>query len=243
MANLVTATNVLAGATPANAVYAGSSLVWTRAGGASTGPRNTFMGITSGTAVTTGNSGGTSGDAFASVTGTMVCQSSADLTTAYDRGVVATLASSSASYVSWSVGTSTKGYIRAYVRLPSLPTATLRPLRGVSGATVKWEVRISTTGQIITGRQDGGSLQQSAVGAISPGVIYRFEMGVDGTTSDLRVYAGESTSSPIAMTNLSSYDSGSWDAVRFGAMTSSAISIAVDLAAFGYSPDGFIGPA
>lgn len=204
---------------------------------------NGFTGIANLAAVTTGNSGGVSGSPFDAVFGSMIGSTAANLTTAYDRGVSAALSASSASYVSWNVGTTTTGYFRMYVRFNSMPPVTVRPLRAIQGGLVKWELRISTTGQIITGRQDGGSLQQSAVGAITTGVTYRFEMGVNGTDSDLRAYIGEDTTSPIAMTTLSPYDSGAWNLVRLGIFTSSAQTYALDEAGFAYSPETWIGPA
>lgn len=205
---------------------------------------NSSIGLADATVVTTGNSGGLSGYAWQQVVNTSTVKTTANAATAYDRGLEIATTAQSGAYVGWAPASGmTTGFFRVYVRLPSMPGATLRPFRATTTAgTVQWEVRISTAGQVIMGRQDGASLIQTATGVITTNTVYRIEASVVGTTPDLRIFVGEDESSPIGITNLNPYNSGAWDRVRFGAEFSSAQTYTIQSAAQAYSLLDWIGP-
>ena len=198
---------------------------------------NSLTGISSGTAITTGNSGGTSGTAFNAVAGSVTVNTSADLTAAYDRGFIAALSTSSASYVAWTTTTQTEGYIRFYFRVAGTPPATVRLARGYSGSTIRWEVRLTTGLVVMMTKEDGNTVAQTA-SAISTNTIYRVEVGLTGSGADLHVYAGEGTSELSNTDFDTAYVSGTWSQVRFGAMTSANQTYSVDLAGLGWRDTG-----
>lgn len=224
-------------------LYTGSTLMseWTAT---FSGLRNSFIGITSGTAITTGNSGSTSGDAFSAVSGDVVVNTSADLTTAYDRGLVATLTASQNSYVSWShADYSSSGYIRCYVRRSATPGVTQRVARGFSGGTNTWEVRWQADGQIILANVVSGEWIKSVAGATALNTIYRIEAHLTTTDAELRVYPGESGTALTEVDQPGVPQAGAWDSTRFGLMTTSSQTMSIEVAAVAISNSDWIGQA
>lgn len=224
-------------------LYTGSTLMseWTAV---FVGKLNSFIGVTSGTAVTTGNSGATSGDAFDAVAGDVVVNTTADLTAAYDRGLVATLTASQNSYVSWShADYSSSGYIRCYVRRAATPGVIQRVARGFSGATNIWEVRWQGDGQIILANVVSGEWISSVAGATALNTVYRIEAHFAGATAELRVYPGESGTAMTTTDQPGVPEAGAWDSTRFGLMTTSAQTMSVDVAAVAIGTSDWIGPA
>lgn len=199
---------------------------------------NTLTGIADSVAVTTGNSGSSSGDAFSSVVGTApTVKTSANLTSAYDRGMEAAVAGATDSFVQWEFpsGDTTKGFVRLYVRIASLPPSTLYLARGVnSGGSVRWDLRITTTGQVVLANAGGGWIDQTAAGVIATGTVYRLEASIDGYDGELRVYEGEGTT-PLSVTSVDDASNLGWDRVRVGAMFSAARTFTAELAAPAFS--------
>ena len=223
-------------------MYTGSTLMseWTAV---FTGKQNSFAGITSGDAITTGNSGGGSGDAFDAVTGAVTANTSADLTTAYDRGMVASLSGSQNSYVSWSHSDyASDGYVRCYVRRSATPGVTQRIARGYSGATNVWEIRWQADGQMILAN-DAGTWMSSVAGPTGLNTIYRVEAHLTASSGELRVYAGESTTSMTTTSQPGVPTAGAWDSTRFGLMTTSNQTMSIDLAAIAITTTDWMGPA
>lgn len=206
---------------------------------------NSFMGISSGTDVTLGNSGGDSGDAFDAVSGTVTVNTSADLTDAYDRGAIPTLSAATNAYVGWNV-TGTTHYIRRYFRASSLGAVTLRLARFMDGATVRAELRLGTAGEILLTREDGSWVYDLDVN-VSTSTIYRLEAYINTSTgaAGLRVFSGESTTELSTTTYWNDWTgTGSITQVRFGTMTTSTQTYsACDLAAVAYSDTDWLGPA
>ena len=208
------------------------------------GKRNSFVGIASGSIITTGNSGGASGDAFDAVTGSVVTNTSADLTEAYDRGMVASLSASQNSYVSWShADYAANGYIRCYVRRSVTPGVTQRVARGYSGATNIWEIRWQADGQIILANTVSGEWIQSVAGATALNTIYRVEAHLATTYGELHVYAGESVTAMTVTNQPGVPAAGTWDSTRFGLMTTSNQTMSVEVAAVAAATSGWIGTA
>lgn len=223
-------------------MYTGSTLMseWTAV---FTGKQNSFVGITSGDAITTGNSGSGSGDAFDAVTGTVTANTSADLTITYDRGMVASLGGSQNSYVSWSHSDyASDGYVRCYVRRSATPGVTQRVARGYSGGMNIWEIRWQADGQMVLAN-DAGTWLSSVAGATGLNTIYRIEAHLTTSGGELRVYAGESTTAMTTTPQPGVPAAGPWDSTRFGLMTTSNQTMSVDVAAVAVATSGWIGPA
>lgn len=240
MTLLNTAAGVYVGGVAAKKVYAGTQLVWAAEIPSTAGPRNSFMGIPSGTAVTTGNSGGVSGTAFDVVSGSCVVNTSADLTDAYDRGVVVSLSASTASYMAWTVPDSVDSYGRLYLRVAALPSATVRLARGYSGGTIRWELRLSTAGKLMLTNEAGQTMVEST-GSLAAGTIYRVEWRPSSTSPQLRYNVGGVAGSLATTSYGNTVSTGTWTQVRIGQMVSSAQTYSLDMAALGVAPDGWIG--
>jgi hypothetical protein len=209
------------------------------------GLRNSFVGIPSGDVITFANSGGASGDAFPTIVGTPTANTSADLTTAYDRGMIAPVAASTATYVQWTHSDyAANGYFRFYMRRAAAPPATQRLMRGLNGATVLFEVRWQADGLVILANGNSGAWYSSVAGATGLNTVYRVEGFMFATGGELRVYAGESqtviaTATPVATAPVV----GAWDTSRFGLMHTAVQTDTVQLAAVAVSNTDWLGPA
>ena len=210
---------------------------------------NSFMGIASGTTITQGsggNSGGASGTFFDTVSGTVTADTAADITFAYDRGMLPVLSASTNSYVAWNLTSGSTGYFRFYFRVKALPVASIRVARGMNGATMEWEVRLTSTGYLGLYTAAGALLYQTQASAFATNTIYRVEVGVTASTGEMRVYAAESTT-PLTLDTFNSaptYATPAFTEVRFGLNTTAAQTISgVGLAALAYSDVDWIGPA
>lgn len=208
--------------------------------------RNSFIGIASGTAVTTGNSGGASGDAFTAVSGSVVCNTSADITRMYDRGAVVSVTAGTLSQVSWTLATpSTTVYVRRYFRAATPPGVTARLMRFTTadGNTLLGECRLTSTGQFLITGAAGQVVQQTATGVFAANTTYRLEVGLTAGVMTLRVYPGESVSAPVAVTSVNAYEGTAWGQVRFGIYFTSSQTWSCDMAAIGSSTSTWLGPA
>jgi hypothetical protein len=203
---------------------------------------NSFEGITSGTAVTDGNSGGASGDAFDAVAGTVVAQAGAAHIGSI--GLRASLAASTDSYCAWNVS-GTNHYVRTYFQVPPAgATHNMRLILGYTGATKNWEVRLTVTAHLLD-ILTGGSQRiflgaDGASGPLTPGDWYRAESRVHAGGAELRLYDAAGTL----------LDSGTWSGtptpgtqVRFGLNNSSNATQTVDEDAVGYSDTDWLGAA
>lgn len=162
---------------------------------------NSFDGGTAGTAITTGNSGGTSGDPFdtvsAAATGTITYSSTVvvgGLSGKFSTGGTAGLVYA---YWSTSFGSVTTGTpaARAYFQLPVLPASSTRlVLAANSAGTFCGEWRINSTGKLEQ-RNGSGVVQQTSSGSVTAGQTFRVETMVkviSGTAGQLecQLYLG-----------------------------------------------------
>jgi hypothetical protein len=185
---------------------------------ASPATSNTFDALGDGTAVTAGNSGGTNGQAFSAVTGTVVARTSAAFRGA--RGATFELAASQNSYVEW---TDTKQFFEVYYRPTTSgnPGYNIRLAKGVDGTgTMLWEVRHTTGGLIDV--MLGASQRFFSSAFMTAGSWYRLEWTVPvgtNTTIEMRIYLGDATTPLETLTRVSTPTA--WTAVRFGHMANS----------------------
>lgn len=207
--------------------------------------RNDLSGIADSTAITTGNSGGASGDAFDEVSGTPTVYTSADITDASDRGFRADLASDTEEYVGWSITSATAGFVRFYVEAGTIQkgfTYRFCRLMAANGSTTRAECRLdSTNAHIVFSDEVGAHIARFE--ALVAATTYRVELDWTTGSPEMRVFEGESTTpltinavGPTAAVAEVSY-------VRFGAWTSAAQTVSdVELACPAWSDTDWLGP-
>ena len=178
----------------------------------------------------------------------------ADLTFAYDRGIVADASAGTNrdAMVEWLITAASDSYVRFYFKTPaSTPAGTVRVAKGYSSTTNKWEIRYLTSGILALVDSTSGTTQCQTQAALIADTVYRVEARINTTiaTCELRVYdTPEATSGPLATTNYSGTSTaitGTWDRVRFGMAAGSTLltGLSVKLAAPAFSDTGWIGPA
>lgn len=155
--------------------------------------QNTFEGhATSGIAITTGNSGGASGDAFdaTSVGAGSFLESAATGVVDGIRSMRINAAAAEVAYASWltSMGTKTEIWGRAYVALLALPTGSARMFTALNATTRGASLQIGTTGKIAL-VDAGNTVQATTTAALNVGGISRVEwhMVFNATTGLIEV--------------------------------------------------------
>ncbi|WP_030483277.1 hypothetical protein [Nocardioides aequoreus] len=209
--------------------------------------QNTFEGLTSGAAITPANSGGASGDAFDTVTGTVVAQSSAAL--ASGRGLSAAIASAMLSAVAWTVSGATQ-YVRIYFKTDTGSTTHNKRMviNGTPGSTsLGWDLR-----QIVSTERVGIATRNTT----------RFELGPTGVASgtlardtwyrlEARIVAGSSGTIEARLYDLAGtlLSQSSWtgqvDAVtsmQYGVANGTNTTSAIALDNLGWSDTDWLGP-
>lgn len=106
---------------------------------------NSANGGTSGTAVTTGNSGGASGDAFPGVVPTVVFDNAHYHTTSPGYKLTTGTTPSTSAQLEWSFASATTLYARSYVFIPSLPSASIALLAFTTGIAQKAVLLLDVT--------------------------------------------------------------------------------------------------
>ena len=205
---------------------------------------NGFEGLADETAITTGNSGGTSGTAFDHVLNVVADTARAAHGTVSCRP---TLAANSSGYVGW-LASGTTWYARAYMYLTSSPPANLIFMTPFSGATIRVMVRI------LTGRQvqitDSGFVSRGqSTTVLATGQWYRIEAQfVQGTSAaglcTVRIYSTPDGTTPTETITATSMTVAAWDRIRLGVdFSTSQTFSALWLDDVGISDTGWLGPA
>lgn len=171
---------------------------------------NSFEGSSDETTVTSGNSGGSSGNAFDSVsvgTGATVVYDNAQAALGSFSCRMGTTGTSSLAYVSWTLASVTTDYSRGYLRLTSLPSAAAQPvLRYLSGGSQSFRVNVKSAGTIEV-RDAGNSVVGTTTAAISAGQFWRMEIRtvLSATVGqvELRYFASPNGTTPTETLNLS----------------------------------------
>lgn len=202
---------------------------------------NSFEGGSDGTTVTTGNSGGSSGDAFGNVTidsGNALTYSSSSPAHGSLGALVSTGVASGSSYVAWTSGipgTSATVWARAYHRFPAWPSADVNVLRILSSSNaIMGSVRIKSTGKVDL-LYGTGTLGATSTATIPTGASFRIEVMVAaGTTTgamSIRLYLtsadGTTADETLSVTNI---NAGSANPVR---MRAGVVSNLANVSTFG----------
>lgn len=212
---------------------------------------NSFEGGSAGTTVTTGNSGGTSGDAWtltASVAGGTYTFSGTGAAHGALAGAVTTAGTGGAERRGWSVNAGdTPGvqFFRFYID-PANITGTVSPLRGMNVGSGGQRFRIQVTAAGVVTLHNGANTAIWTSSALAAGTQWRIEASVTGSTSGdarVRIYAADATTT--------SQDSGVLAAQAFGGpirevwfgQTNAATNVALKLDDVGWSDVDWLGPA
>jgi hypothetical protein len=223
------------------------------------GKKNGLQGYTNGATITPATSGGASGDAFQTVSGTApyntanysapVASTAADLTTAYSAlGAVHTLTNQRYSQMEWTHSNyvnSTGAYFRIYGRRTAAPPATQYLITGWDSgnlAAAIWSLRWQAGGNVLLSNAAGATVAQIQTVATSLNTIYRFEAFINNSIGSVRVFLGNSTTPLGTLETYVAPDATNWDSTRFGLLTSSNQTDTLQTAAYGLSTSDWLGP-
>lgn len=154
--------------------------------------KNSFSGGTSGSTITTGNSGGASGDAFNFVFDSANATYSTTNATGSRAPMVAKLTGNPS--LSWNLTLSARtAYVRAYVYLTGYPSADLNVIELDQSINIAAYVRITTTGTVCISTAGTVVTGTTTPSAIPLNQWVRLEAQITGATSttgtcELRVY-------------------------------------------------------
>lgn len=207
---------------------------------------NSAEGGTSGATVTTGNSGGASGDAWSGVAinaGAVTYDNTRAHTGALSYKIVG--ATSGNNHLAWSLGTVTEAWGRVYLYLTGLPAANLGVIRLRSGSAQAARIDI-TTGGLIQLRNAADATIATGATAVATGQWVRLEWhviaGTTGATLECRLY-GDAASTTITETvsNTAAVLTANVTDVNYGAVASNPANT-LWLDDLGASTSGWMGP-
>lgn len=195
---------------------------------------NSFEGGTDEANITTGNSGGASGDAFDSVsigTGATVVYDNAQAAHGSNSARIATTGTSSLAYVAYTLASVTSDISRAYIRLTSLPAVVQILTRYMSGANQGLRVNVKAAGTLEV-RDAGNTVVGTTTSAVTPGQFWRYELqpgfGAGAGTCVLRLYTDPDSDTITDSLNLSGLTlTANATEVRFGVGAAAANMAAV----------------
>lgn len=219
------------------------SLNWTAEGGAEN------------VTLTTGNSGGASGDAWDTVvTGANATQQyKADVVLNGKRCITQfTGASSVSCYAQWTAKIAarwpagmTTNYGRCYLRISAIPAVdtTFVEMSDAAGTTNRGNIRVRSTGAVRLRNAANGTVVTSAT-ILSVNTVYRIEWRVDGSATgawELKIFLGESTSALESLSGTANFG-GVIGTYRFGFVANVANSIQYWLDGMNVNDVGLPGP-
>jgi hypothetical protein len=198
---------------------------------------NSFEGGSDETAITNGNSGGTSGTAFTSPTagtGATVVYDDAQAHLGTFSCRTLTGGTSALAYVNWSITSGTSDYSRGHFRFTSLPPAQQGILRYLGGGVQCIRINVTTSGAIEV-RNAANSVVGTTSATITAATWFRVEAHVTASTTvgavELRYYASPNSSTPTETLNLTGLVlTATVDEIRFGvgAAMTNAVSVWID---------------
>lgn len=149
---------------------------------------NTLEGGTDGTAISAANSGGTSGDAFATLPGlpsggtrefdnavTILNTMCAKIANATTSGIVP---------LRWDFTSTTSLYTRCYYQFSAWPSAAVRIHMGIDTSTTRYSVQLLTTGQIRVLNSSGVTVHTTTA-TVPTNAPFRLEMFVNITSGQV----------------------------------------------------------
>lgn len=200
---------------------------------------NSFEGGSDETTLTAGNSGGTSGNAFDSVsagTGATLVFDNAQAAPSLGSFSLrtATGGTSALSYAAWTLASVTSDYARGYFRFTSLPGAQQLIIRYLSSGSQSLRVNVKTDGAIEV-RNAANSVIGTTTNTISAGSWFRVEIFTTFSTTvgavTLRLYLSANGTSITETLNLTSLVlTATSNELRWGvgAATSNAVAVWID---------------
>jgi hypothetical protein len=181
---------------------------------------NTAEGGSDETTVTTGNSGGSSGDAFGGVTIGTNASAVFDTAQAAQGSLsyrLATGGTSTTVFLQWTFTGVARIFFRAYFRLASVGAArSLIRIRAAGAQVARIALSASDTLEL---RNGGNSVVDTSTATVSANTWYRIEGDITVGTSQsgtVNLYTGESTTLTEAVTATATYGSGTADEIHYG---------------------------
>lgn len=185
---------------------------------------NSFEGGSNGVTITTGNSGGSSGDAFDNAptpgTGATLTYSTAQAAHGSVSMSTSSGGTSSTAYAGYTLGTTSTDTCRMYCRFTSLPSAQQVILRYLSSGSQAMRVNVTTAG-LVEVRNAANSVVGTTTSGISAGSWFRLELMSTWSTTvgaiTLRLYLSpDGTSISDSLTLSSLVLTASANEIRFG---------------------------
>ena len=187
---------------------------------------NSFEGGSNGTTITTGNSGGASGDAFdnAPAPGTSATMTFSTAQAAHGSVSMSTSSggTSTTAYAGYTLASVSSDFVRAYYRLTSLPSAQQVVMRYLSGGSQSLRVNVKTDGAIeVRNAANGVITNGTTTATVSAGAWFRIELSITFSATvgaiTLRLYLSpDSTSITETLTMTNAALTATSNEVRFG---------------------------
>lgn len=182
---------------------------------------NTAEGQSDGTTATTGNTGSGSGDAFSSVSASVITFESTGAINNALSYLTTQPTTGSTAFVAWDDAAASASFTgRFYFSFPTLPSATHQFVGIRSLSAGLGSIEISTTGQV---RGIAGSATGTfSTPVLSTNTVYRIEFqgtgwGTGSATFDIQVYVGNATGTPhISLSVPSSSTAAQVQRFRYG---------------------------
>lgn len=220
---------------------------------------NTVEGISNGTTVTAGNSGGASGNAWQSTSSTGATLVSDNTHAAHGtQSVKIATTSAATSSTTWTLTASLTWWFRVYIWIDSIVAATnpsIIRLRGTSDSVQAMRVTFSDTRHLQI-RDGGNSLVSTMTGTFNFGAFYRVEgfvtpgTGAATGAGEVKLFLGDSTTTVSNGTlsttgqnfNGTTLTGGNIDAMNFGQVVALASLPAEWFDDFAASNVNYVGP-
>lgn len=204
---------------------------------------NRFEGGSDETAITTGNSGGDSGDAFDSPV-----QNATFDTARASHGSVSgrlSVAGTSSAHVTWST-TGGTWYTRIYLYMSAAPPANLQLIKPMSSTTIRAAVRILTGRTVQISSSALGDLGTSTT-VLATGQWHRIEAlftqgGPASGLAVVRIYTSADSTTITETLTASSTTISSWDRLRYAGDFSGAQTYDLWVDGLGASDSDWLGP-
>lgn len=216
---------------------------------------NSFEGGTNASTVTTGNSGGNSGNAFDVVNigaSATIIFSSTEAAHGTLSGKYTQPSSAVIIYTGWTTSLTASSiptvYYRAYVYLPTLPPVTLRFIQPYDGSSVCAGIAVSSSGKVVVEAGTGDLPQYTSTNSVNTAGWFRVEGAVTGSSTAGQVSMSlyntpDSVTATESFTSASTVNTtGAINGIRFGSVNQGT-SYTWYMDDLGASDTGLLGPS